>query len=307
LFKQTTQTVLLLPLSLCVRFVSLLFDNNRHNLLRTKKNAFTFSHSTQHQHHNSQQLVTINFTKRAANGTGPMSSRPEKPDSPPPSPMRGSIIAHRKRRVIFSNHSNFGEGNDEYTPIKNHTQATAATHHSISEVFVDDVKIAAAVKIHHEQSRDVDYYSTKVIEACKTNDIEIPHPMLRQVIRGVEDKCSRQPNGKTREMVKHYMLCSPERVKRFRKSKAVMKRPPSLAPTSSPIFRARQQLRERQLETKTIIDQKINEASKYIHSAILYNIIHTCIFTNYPALCHHNICCAIISHVCMWWYLMCIL
>lgn len=129
-------------------------------------------------------------------------------------------------------------------------------------MFVDDLKIAAAIKIHNEEKSDDEYYVAKVKEICNICNIKISAHVLHDVIRGVGLKCTKQVmEGQREESIKHYMTCSPERVERYRTYKAIMKRPPSLAPASSDVYRARHKLKERQLETKTVVDMKINEVN----------------------------------------------
>ena len=191
---------------------------------------------------------------------------PEKPDTPPPSPLKGSIINHRKRRVISSSiqrNISHHDGDDLGNSKNTHNAEPRITQHDPRPVFVDDVKIAAAINSYNEQQSETDYFKLLVKELAKSSDIDIPPHILFEVTRGVEEKCSKQEHDHIRkEFLHHYMTSSSEREKRFRKCKAIMKRPPSLAPTNSPIYKARNNLRMRQLETKTIIDQKVNEVSE---------------------------------------------
>lgn len=184
--------------------------------------------------------------------------RAVKPDSPPPSPIRGSIISHRKRRAISSGHEN--NPFDDLKGQKN--RPSRSQSHEDSNVFVDDVKIAAAIKTFTEQQLESDYYTSIVKDLCNSGEIDLPHHMLCEVTRAIEKKFSMQEYDNqhlVNTVTRHYMTQSPERDRRFRKCKAIMKRPPSLAPTDSPIYNARTKLKARQLEKKTIIDQKVNE------------------------------------------------
>ena len=136
---------------------------------------------------------------------------------------------------------------------------------SNDSIFVEDVKIAAAIKLYDDKQSLSNYYTSRVQELSRTKTIVISDEMLHEVIKGVETKCIKEGNWKKQpDQELHFMTCSPEREKRYQKHKAVMKRPPSLAPPDSHIYKQRNKMRQRQLEKKTVVQQKVNEVHVFI-------------------------------------------
>mmetsp|Transcript_3043 Transcript_3043/g.5452 ORF Transcript_3043/g.5452 Transcript_3043/m.5452 type:complete len:313 (-) Transcript_3043:86-1024(-) len=181
-----------------------------------------------------------------------------RPDNPSPSPVRASMIAQRKRRTLAMYSSN------DYSVDKSQNSPTMT---SCSNVYVEDVHIAAAVKLHRVEQSEADYYVSRVKEIANLRDFDIPSYMLHEVTRGVELKCTKEGTGSGKvgdDM--HYMTCSEDYLRRQQKPKAIMKRPPSLAPLDSPIYQSRRRMKERQLEARTVIEQKINQVFNYLQN-----------------------------------------
>ena len=184
--------------------------------------------------------------------------QPQKPATSPPSSSRASMITHRTRRTMnIHHHSSNCNTISTTTSLDNEDQGSNRT----LQTFMEDVHIAAAVKLHNVGQSVADYYIRKVEAISKRSDFDIPSHMLHEVTRGVEIKCSKEGIGSGRgdEGMTHYMSCSDDYLRRYQKKKAIMKRPPSLAPPDSAVYHARQKMKERQLETRTVIEQKINQ------------------------------------------------
>lgn len=143
---------------------------------------------------------------------------------------------------------------------------------------MEDVRIDAAIKMNFYRQSEVDYYASRIKELAVLKVIDIPSAMMNDVINGVQTKfCNDDHQIFSKYKVQHYMSCSPERLKRYQKCKAIMKRPPSLAPPESHIYRNRKNMRQRQLERRTVINQKVDETYKYLqndpaHLKYIYNI-----------------------------------
>jgi hypothetical protein len=210
-----------------------------------------------------------NVTVSPQEYAGAMKTNPEKPISSPPSIDPRGTLAYRRRRVIFASDNNnyTGSSGSPVSKGQNSNRETFLTNQSQQKHtnYCDDVKIAAAVNIFNAQTTNSNYYCDKVKEISKIDGFDLPTHMISEVARGVENMTESQ-YGRCHEEIElqHYMTSWRDRTKRFNKQKAIMKRPSSLAPVNSQVYKCRHHLKTRQLETKTIIIQKIKEVSNFL-------------------------------------------